>query len=83
MKNETKYYYIECLDVVGRKSDKGYEIYDKEEGWIPDKSSLIMDRLMGYDPTEDKDSPYAIGNSEIMGEIKEISKSEVTLLKNN
>ena len=32
-----------------------------------------MDHLMGYDPSEPVDSPYAIGNTSIIDEIEEIS----------
>ena len=32
-----------------------------------------MNKKRGYDPTEDSDSPYAMGNSSIMEEIEEIS----------
>ena len=32
-----------------------------------------MDHLVGYDPSEPADSPYAIGNTSIIDEIEEIS----------
>ncbi len=37
---------------------------------------------MGYDPTEDPDSPYAMGNESIMEEIEEITfESAMELIK--
>ena len=43
--------------------------------WEPMDANEINDRIMGYDPTED--SPmYGIGNSDIMSEIRKITKEE-------
>ena len=35
-----------------------------------------MDHLMGYDPSEPPDSPYAIGSTDVLDEIEEISKAK-------
>lgn len=71
MNNEATYYLI--MDrLVGKK--EGYIYYLFENGkWCPDSRCVIMDRLMGYDPTEPAGSPYAIGNGSIMDEIEVIT----------
>ena len=38
--------------------------------------NIVSDRIMGYDPFEDDDSPYKIGNSSIMDELERISEEE-------
>ncbi len=69
--NETVYYLI--LDtVVGKREDGKYYLFS-ENGWIPDTGSVIMDRLVGYDPSEPPGSPYGIGNGSVMAELEEIS----------
>lgn len=45
--------------------------------WIKTNNSEITDRLLGYDSSEENDSPYLIGNTDIMESIKEISLKEV------
>ena len=55
------------------KQEKGrYYIYTGGE-WQPDKECAILDRLLGYDPSEPPGSPYGIGNTDIMDEIEEIT----------
>ena len=73
--NTTKYYRIIPLNRIGRKTASGYELYQNRQ-WEKDREHLISDRLMGYDPSEPPDSPYGIGNTEIMREIEEISLEE-------
>ena len=76
MENKTvKYYRIIPLNRIGRKTESGYELYRNGQ-WEQDREHLISDRLMGYDPSEPPDSPYGIGNTEIMREIEEISLEE-------
>ena len=72
---EIKYYRIKPLNLIGRKTDAGYELFRNGE-WVTDTGHLISDRLMGYDPGEPEGSPYAIGNTDIMDEIEEISMEE-------
>ena len=69
--NETVYYLIFDM-LVGKKEDGRYFLYC-ENGWIRDSDSVIMDHLMGYDPSEPPGSPYGIGNGSIMADIEEIS----------
>ena len=35
-----------------------------------------MDRIVGFDPNEPPDSPYAFGSDSIMSELKIISKEQ-------
>lgn len=52
-----------------------YEAFEyKDKSWVEISRNEINDRLMGYDPTED--DFYALGNMEIMNEIREISDEE-------
>ena len=69
------YYRIIPLNLIGRKTESGYELYRNGQ-WEQDKEHLISDRLMGYDPSEPPGSPYGIGNTEIMREIETISLEE-------
>ena len=74
MKKKTTYYLI-WNRVLGKRTNKGDFIYIDGK-WEPDKDSMIMDRLMGYNPTEPPGSPYAMYNSSIMDEIEEISEEK-------
>ena len=75
MMKEIRYYWINTLGIVGKREEWDCCIF-REGKWIQDREMLVMDRLMGYDPYEDDDSPYKIGNLSIMNEIEEISESE-------
>ena len=71
-----KYYYIKDLNLLA-KGEGLYNNYIFKSGeWMLDTENIVSDRLMGYDPYEDDDSPYKIGNTSIMDEIKEISEEE-------
>jgi hypothetical protein len=65
------YYLIEKCR-LGKKEDVAYYLFIDAE-WVWDEKNVIMDHLMGYDPSEPADSPYAIGNTSIIDEIEEIS----------
>ena len=75
----TSYYLIygrilgkrECYEDLTGKS----WLYENGE-WVPDDEFVIMDHLMGYDPSEPPDSPYTIGSTDVLDEIEEISKAE-------
>lgn len=67
---EWTYYYIECMDLLGRGAGNDYCYYVYENGkWIEDVMHYIMDHLMGY-------SPDRIGDLDVMREIREISETE-------
>ena len=75
---ETRYYLI-----LGRrlgKKDGGKYFLLKDGAWEQDNNNEIMDRLMGYDPSEPPGSPYGIGNTSIMNEIEEISYEQASVL---
>lgn len=70
------YYHILDLDMVGKEEDYVPYLYKPEIGWVVDDGNVLMDRIMGYD-VDEADTPYKIGNSDIMNLVKEISESEV------
>lgn len=72
-------YFLIFERLVGKKEDGGYFLFSNGE-WIPDTGNVIMDHLMGYDPSEPEDSPYRIGNLSIMDEIEEISRERAESL---
>lgn len=65
------YYLIEKCR-LGKKENVAFYLFIDAE-WVWDEKNVIMDHLMGYDPSEPADSPYAIGNTSIIDEIEEIS----------
>ena len=72
-----QYYYVECMDLVGRiPGDRilESEIFQPEVGWIRDVTHEISDRIVGFDPYEDPG--WMLGNTEIMDEIRCISRDE-------
>ena len=71
MSNETTYYLI-LERIVGKQENGVYYLFKNGE-WQIDRRCVIMDRLMGYDPSEPPGSPYGIGNLSIMDEIEEIT----------
>lgn len=70
------YYHISDLNKVGKEEEFIPYIYDKEKGWCVDQSNILMDRIIGYDTTEPKDSSYRIGSLDMMDRIREISEEE-------
>lgn len=67
---ELEYYYVKHKNLVGIK--KGMSTYSYQYGeWIRDV--CIMDYIVGYDDSEEKGSPYAFGNFDLMDRIEEIS----------
>ena len=73
---ETRYFYIKDENKYGKRED-GVDYIFSDGKWITDSEHLISDRLIGYDPYEDDDSPYKIGNTSIMDQIREISEKEI------
>lgn len=70
------YYYIVDLNYVGKEEDYVPYLYDPKRGWIVDRSNILMDRIIGYDDSEPKDSPYCLGCSEKMNLVEQISEEE-------
>ena len=44
---------------------------------------MVMDHLVGYDPSEPEDSPYRFGSMSILMEMDEISEEKAILMMNN
>ena len=76
------YYFAEDVGMVGRRIGFiSFEFYDKNtKSWIPDDSCIFSDRLMGYDSSEPKDSPYKIGDTSELEKIREITEEEAIKL---
>ncbi len=67
-------YYLICDSIVGKEENDEYFIFD--DGWKPDTSWTLFGRLMGYDPFEPPDSPYAVGNMKVMDEVKPLTEDD-------
>ena len=67
----TRYYLI--LGCIVGKEDNGDYYIHRQGHWVEDSDYMIMDRLIGYDSSEPPESPYGIGNSDVMDEIEEIT----------
>ena len=70
-----QYYYLRDIRCFAKGDGFNNCIYINGE-WQPDRQNLVSDRLMGFDPFEDEDSPYRIGNVSVMQEIETISEQE-------
>lgn len=76
-----KYYYIKSKKLFAKSieiKEKKYTRYEyylyKNGGWVKDTESIVMDRIMGYDPHED--DFYAFGNIEVTEDLEEITEEE-------
>ncbi len=78
METETMQYYIlENRGILARGRDFRFEIYDFiKRVWVEDSEHIVSDALMGYDPSEPEGSPYGIGNTSIMAEVKSVSRED-------
>ena len=72
-------YYLIRERRLGKTQDDGYYLYDNGE-WIPDEKNVILDHLMGFDPSED--SFYGFGNAQIMDEMEEITEEQALAFMN-
>lgn len=70
----TKYYLISDR-ILGKRNKSGYFLFHDGE-WVEDNKCLILDSLLGYDPTEQ--GPYMLGNIDIMNRIREIDACEAS-----
>ena len=70
---EFNYYLMQDRGIVARGVyfDNWIFDFDSRE-WIKDTKCIISDALMGYDPGEPEGSPYGIGSTSEMDEIKHI-----------
>lgn len=69
-----KFYLVENNRLFCVINNQTFELINNE--WIKTNNSKITGRLMGYDSSEPSDSPYAIGNTDIMSSIKELTLEE-------
>ncbi|MEM5817463.1 MAG: hypothetical protein AAGU16_06305 [Desulfitobacterium hafniense] len=69
MAEETTYYFLSDLSLVGKMDDFVPYLHDKDKGWIVDNNNLLMDRIMGYDGD-------GIGNSDMLFRVDEITEEE-------
>ncbi len=72
---EIKYYLILEKRLFCAIKNFALELIDGN--WSEADYNEIGDRLIGYDASEPSDSPYKIGNSNIMAEIKKLTEEEV------
>ena len=88
-----KYYYISVSWVPGyyhgpslAKSETGdlfgdHYLYDSLlKTWVQDRLHIVDDHIIGYDPGEEP--PYRTGNTDIMEEMKEITRDEAIKIIN-
>ena len=73
--NTNPTYYLILNRQLGKEEDGKYYLYTNGN-WVPDTKSTILGRLMGFDPGEPADSPYAIGNMDIMDTIEPITEQQ-------
>ena len=72
---DCKYYLILKNRLMCHLNNKTFEYINGK--WESTSYNEILGRLIGFDPTEPKNSPYAMGNGDIMAEIEEITKEQV------
>lgn len=81
--NANTTYYLILNKQLGKEEDGKYYLYTNGS-WVPDTKSSILGRLMGFDPSEPADSPYAMGNMDIMDTIEPITEQKAReLIKNH
>lgn len=71
-----QYYYVKDENIFAKGIGLSENYLYKNGEWVEDHEHIVSDRLMGYDPYEDDDSPYKIGNTEIMLQLEKITKEE-------
>ena len=71
---DCKFYLVENNRLFCTCNNETFELKNNE--WIKANNNEITERLMGYDSSEPSDSPYAIGNTDIMSSIKELTLEE-------
>ena len=72
-------YYLIRERRLGKAQEDGYFLYNNGE-WIPDERNVILDHLVGFDPSDD--SFYGFGNALIMDEMEEITEADAIRIMN-
>lgn len=70
-----KFYLVEDNRLFCAVNNQTFELINNE--WSNSSNNEIMGRILGYDPNESSDLPYAIGNMETMSTIKELTQEQV------
>ncbi|MDE5892687.1 MAG: hypothetical protein K2H45_07185 [Acetatifactor sp.] len=70
------YFEIIDLSMIAKIEEHIPYIYDSQQGWIVDKEFILLDRIMGYDASEPKGSPYKFGNLDMLERVRKISREE-------
>ena len=71
---KTEYYLIRGY-ILGKKENDRYFIC-RDGKWEPDTRNIILDTMFGYSSSEGPDSPYGMFDTDIMDELKHISREE-------
>ncbi len=72
-------YYLIRERRLGKAQEDGYFLFDNGE-WSPDERNVILDHLMGFDPSDD--SFYGFGNAQIMDEMEELTEEQAIAFMN-
>ncbi len=75
-------YYLILNKQLGKEEDGKYYLYTNGS-WVSDTKSTILGRLMGFDPSEPADSPYAMGNMDIIDTSEPITEQQAIEVINN
>ncbi len=78
MEENRKFYLIEDRQ-LGKEEDGNHYLFTDGK-WTVDSHFVIYGYQIGFDPTEPEGSPYAVGNTEIMDSIREITEQEAAKL---
>ena len=68
-------YYLIRERILAKREAEGNHITDylfRDGKWAEDSGHVVMDHLMGYDPSEPEGSPYRFGSTGILMEMEEI-----------
>ncbi len=81
---KTVYYLIHDRVIAKRERDGDFDrVYILRAGkWDGDSDHVIMDHLVGYDPSGSEDSPYRPGSTSVLIEMDEISEEQAVQLIN-
>ncbi|MBR4456946.1 MAG: hypothetical protein IKS32_12145 [Solobacterium sp.] len=61
--------------IPGKIVHGNHYVYENGD-WKPDNEHIIADCIYGYDASEEPDSPYGFGNTDIMDELEYITEEE-------
>lgn len=85
MKEKSVHYYLIRDRIVAKREENEKHIKDylfRDGKWVEDAGWVVMDHLVGYDPSEPEGSPYRFGSTDILMEMEEISEKDAMSLIN-